>query len=78
MNHSERIRALESRCTPFAMEVLTGLKHHSRFQELASRLEQIEGQIFELDVEHAMLKITARENQSDKLYREPDNDKAGY
>ena len=60
MDYSERIQHLESRCTPFAMEVLTGLKQHSRFQELASRLERIDGLIFELDVEHALREVMAK------------------
>ena len=51
MDTRERLKALESRCSGFALELLRHLDAHPKFSELILRLENIQGQLYRTDIE---------------------------
>jgi hypothetical protein len=57
MNANVRHALLKSRCTPAAREYLQEFADNELFPELLTRLEQIDGQIFRLHVEAAVLEV---------------------
>ena len=59
-SYQERLRILETRCSGFAAELLRDLQGHPQFPNLVSKLEQIDGTLYRVDVERAFYEITKR------------------
>ena len=59
-SYQERLRILETRCSGFAAELLRDLQGHPQFPKLVSKLEQIDGTLYRVDVERAFYEITKR------------------
>jgi hypothetical protein len=62
----ERFAMLEARCSPSARELLRGLRGHSKFSELISKLEPIEGTLFSGDIEETFVALIKGSPSPDK------------
>lgn len=57
-DYDKRVKSVEARCSGFALELLRDLKVHSKFANLISELEKLDGHIYRVEVEAIFFRLT--------------------
>jgi hypothetical protein len=70
----EREAAVLARCSRYAAQYITQLRGHALYLEVLTRVEEVEGQLFELDVEHAFYESLRAERRRTEAQVDADPD----